>query len=55
MVKIGNTDVTAKTTVAVADDGKLTVTFTNDLLTEANAGQLVTVTYTGTVTSENGI
>ena len=54
VVKIGNTDVTAKTTVAVADDGKLTVTFTNDLLTEANAGQLVTVTYTGTVTSENG-
>ena len=54
VVKIGNTDVTAKTTVAVADDGKLTVTFTSDLLTEANAGQLVTVTYTGTVTSENG-
>lgn len=54
VVKIGNTDVTAKTTVNVADDGKLTVTFTNDLLTEANAGQLVTVTYTGTVTSENG-
>ncbi|RHQ79281.1 LPXTG cell wall anchor domain-containing protein [Blautia sp. AF22-5LB] len=54
VVKIGNTDVTAKTTVDVADNGKLTVTFTNDLLTEANAGQLVTVTYTGTVTSENG-
>lgn len=53
-VKIGNTDVTAKTTVAVADDGKLTVTFTSDLLTEANAGQLVTVKYTGTVTSEEG-
>lgn len=53
-VKIGNADVTAKTTVAVADNGKLTVTFTNDLLTEANAGQLVTVTYTGTVTSEEG-
>ena len=54
VVKIGNTDVTAKTTVDVADSGKLTVTFTNDLLTEANAGQLVTVTYTGTVTSEEG-
>ena len=54
VVKIGNTDVTAKTNVDVADSGKLTVTFTNDLLTEANAGQLVTVTYTGTVTSENG-
>ena len=44
VVKIGNTDVTAKTNVDVADSGKLTVTFTNDLLTEANAGQLVTVT-----------
>lgn len=54
VVKIGNTDVTAKTNVDVADSGKLTVTFTNDLLTEANAGQLVTVTYKGTVTSENG-
>lgn len=54
VVKIGNTDVTTKTTVDVADSGKLTVTFTDDLLIEANAGQLVTVTYTGTVTSENG-
>ncbi len=53
-VKIGNTDVTAKTAVDVADSGKLTVTFTSDLLTEANAGQLVTVKYTGTVTSEEG-
>ena len=53
VVTIGNT--TVHPTVAVDETtGKLTITFGQDLLTEANAGQLVTVTYTGTVTSEDG-
>lgn len=53
VVTIGNT--TVHPTVAVDEaTGKLTITFGQDLLTEANAGQLVTVTYTGTVTSEEG-
>lgn len=51
VVTIGNT--TVHPTVAVDEaTGKLTITFGQDLLAEANAGQLVTVTYTGTVTSE---
>ena len=53
VVTIGNT--TVHPTVAVDETtGKLTITFGRDLLTEANAGQLVTVIYTGTVTSEEG-
>lgn len=53
VVTIGNT--TVNPTVAVDEaTGKLTITFGQDLLAEANAGQLVTVTYTGTVTSAEG-
>ena len=54
LVKIGTTDVTAKTAITVAGDGKMTISFGRELLTEANAGQLVTVTYQAVVTDEEG-
>lgn len=54
LVKIGTTDVTAKTYITVAEDGKMTISFGRELLTEANAGQLVTVTYQAVVTDEEG-
>lgn len=53
-VMIGIADVTSQTDITVADSGKMTIQFGQALLTEANAGQLVTVTYKAVVTSEEG-
>lgn len=53
-VMIGTSDVTAQTDITVAGDDKMTILFGQALLTEKNAGQLVTVTYKAVVTSEKG-